>query len=104
MRYPPHDRQGDVLVIEIKQIPNTAKKLTHQILVASVVTGHRHEFNGKGATLYENKGNLFIEIFLESSILEHKEHGETIFKKGLYMLRRQREYDPMNDIVRWVID
>ncbi|MBF0479749.1 MAG: hypothetical protein HQL26_09730 [Candidatus Omnitrophica bacterium] len=86
-------RQGDLLIIRVKEIPVAAVKLTHRVLAEGETTGHMHELdNGE---LYEKDDVLYFRISDDRpAILKHPEHGPIAFKPGQYKVIRQREYEP----------
>ncbi len=104
MKKPIHFRQGDVLLVSTDDIPTSAIKMSHKIVAEGEATGHHHQFLDDGVMLYEEKGDLYIEVFLDSSTLTHEEHHAIVVPKGIYKVVKQREYDPLNDIIRRVID
>jgi hypothetical protein len=105
-------RQGDVLLIPVDAIPAGAKEVKRDdkgriILAEGEVTGHAHAVLEKNATLFEILGAdgkeaaRFLNVGKDTSV-KHEEHGEVQLTKGVYEVRRQREYQP--DEIRPVAD
>jgi len=94
-------RQGDVLIKEIKQLPNNLIKskdnLKNKIVLAyGEVTGHCHRFeNIKDVELLESKDVQETRRFLNikaTSELKHEEHSTLTFNPGIYEVIQQKEY------------
>lgn len=85
-------RQGDVILIPVKQIQG--KSLPHLTLAEGEVTGHKHRIIEGEATLYEQKGTLYLRVLSETAILSHEEHKAFSIPQGCWKVRIQREYDP----------
>ena len=95
-------RQGDVLLIAVKEIPAdavaqpaTGKKV---ILALGEATGHhpRCEFvdNMDGPRLYVGAGGARYLHVPVPSALDHEEHETVQVPAGDYLLPRQVEYEP----------
>ena len=94
-------RQGDFLVIKIKDIPPGAVKQSHRVLAEGEATGHRHELSE--GDVYEKNGILFFHVETEKAVtLTHPEHHPITFSPGVYKVVRQKEYEP--GIWRYVTD
>jgi len=85
-------RQGDLLIVPVKKIPNHALKKKHLILAEGEATGHKHELDS--GELYESMGVLYFKINNDVATLKHEEHGAINFTPGNYKVIRQREYEP----------
>jgi len=86
-------RQGDLLIVKIKKVPQDAVKLNNRILAEGEATGHMHELD-KGE-VYEWKGTLYFSVPENDAItLKHPEHNPITFESGEYKVIRQREYEP----------
>lgn len=86
-------RQGDLLIVKVKRIPQDAIKKKRRILAEGEATGHMHELD-KGE-VYEKDGVLYFMV--ESNYpatLNHPEHKAVTFEPGEYKVIRQREYEP----------
>lgn len=89
-------RQGDLLVIETKELPSSAIKTHGLNILGSSVTGHTHKINKEVNEVYineptwRNKGNFYL-VLTEDDTLVHEEHGTIKLPAGIYEVRRQRE-------------
>lgn len=95
--------QGDILIIRLAQLPTdvtrqAAKNGRH--IVAHSETGHHHTVSARGVELYHaaNDPMIMYLVVEETADLVHNrafDTHETIrFDKGIYEIRRQREYTP----------
>jgi len=97
-------RQGDLLMREIKELPENLKKLSHKILAEGEVTGHKHQFFGN-VDVYENdKGKVMFEVMSANAELVHQEHKPILIGKGVYEVIKEREYNPFEEEIRQVMD
>jgi hypothetical protein len=94
-------RQGDLLFVEVNQLPRTARRVEHRVIAEGETTGHMHQVLDETAVLYEDGNVKFLEALGDASVV-HEEHGTLVLPKGLYRVIRQREYSP--DRVRKVRD
>lgn len=116
-------RQGDVLLVEVNDIPLGAKDITPKdriVLAYGEVTGHAHAIYPEQrevtvldralkrepqtaikAKLWDAGAERFLQV-VEKTALKHEEHSAIELPKGNYKVVRQREYDPERD--RWVAD
>ena len=72
------------------------------VLAEGEESGHRHAFYGGGASLFRDDAlarglpaGLYIghlRIDADAAELRHEEHGSITLPKGLYRVRRQRQY------------
>lgn len=84
--------QGDVILEEIKRIPEGAKFLRKNVVVYGEVTGHAHEIDQ--ADIYEKDGILYVKV-IEENPMVHPDHPAT--KKvpiGARRVKIQKEYFP----------
>ena len=86
-------RQGDVILQPIKL--TSGKKLSHLTLAEGEVTGHSHQITRGNAELYEKNGTLYLKVLSETASLTHEEHKAITIPQGNWMVRIQREYEPM---------
>ena len=94
-------RQGDLLIIRVKQIPQSAVKQKNRVLAEGEVTGHLHELDS--GEVYESDGVLYFKVGKEDpAVLNHPEHKPVAFEPGDYKVIRQREYEPKR--IRYVAD
>jgi hypothetical protein len=86
-------RQGDLLIVKIKKIPEDAVKAKNRVLAEGEATGHLHELD-KGE-VYEKGGVLYFSVDegIEAT-LKHPEHKAVTFEPGEYKVIKQREYEP----------
>ena len=86
-------RQGDLLIIKVKKIPEGAVKVKSRVLAEGEATGHMHELDL--GEVYEKNGVLYFKVPEgETATLNHQEHGAMTFETGEYKVIRQREYAP----------
>jgi len=92
-------RQGDVLIIPVSPaecphitglIPNTPRGV---VLAEGEATGHAHVLDH--GELYHTEDSMLRVLNLQGPAnLLHEEHAPVQLPKGLYLVRRQREYTP----------
>jgi len=86
-------RQGDLLIVKIRKIPEDAAKQTTRILAEGEATGHMHELDL--GDVYEKNGTLYFTVPEgHMAKLNHPEHKTVTFEPGEYKVTRQREYVP----------
>lgn len=91
-------RQGDVLLVPVKEIPKDAKKRKAEggrlILARGEATGHHHSFAASsGVQLLEAPdGTLYVDVPEGGAPLEHQEHS-TLRVVGPHRVVIQGEYD-----------
>ncbi len=101
-------RQGDVLIIRVKTIPNgvlpVARDNGRVILAYGEVTGHAHAIKDRRATLFSDPklAAIFMHVSDAPVALEHNEHDTIVLPPGNYQIVRQREYSP--EAIRNVTD
>lgn len=96
--------QGDMLIRKIEKLPEGALKAKSEngaFVLAHSETGHNHIVKEKeGVEFYQHANDNFIAYLVvdNEACVEHMrgfDTHETIgFKKGIYEIRRQREYMP----------
>jgi len=94
-------RQGDVLVVEVSEIPDNKKKIERDdkgrlILAEGEATGHAHAIHASHAKMYAAGIGMFL-ILKKAAELLHEEHGKIDLPPGKYQVIRQREYDPVRE-------
>ncbi len=103
-------RQGDVLIKQIKDLPEGLTKSKDNfkqrvVLAYGEVTGHAHAFyNPKDVELLESndiKGTRKFLNIKSLSKLKHEEHSTLTFNPGIYEVIQQKEYS-MGQIKRVV--
>ena len=93
-------RQGDLLIQEIESLPKNIKK-HNLILLRGESTGHAHRMES-GEVFSDKLGNLYISLAKTANVV-HKEHSPIELPKGLYAVKRQREYAG-KDMIKIVVD
>lgn len=99
-------RQGDVLLVPVPSIPDSATEVPRDrgrvILAYGEVTGHAHAITAKGATLLTEQDQRFLRI-VGTADLVHEEHSTIAVAPGEYRVVIHREWtDEMG--VRPVVD
>jgi len=90
-------RQGDVLIREVKEIPEGAKKIPRDngrvVLAYGEVTGHSHAIMDPSVNFVVNEATLqrYLDV-PKRSALNHEEHDEIQLPKGKYEVVIQREW------------
>jgi len=86
-------RQGDVLVVKVDKIPESAIKVDSRILAEGEAAGHLHELDL--GEVYEDGDVLYFRVPADKKAsLNHPEHKVISFDAGEYKVVRQREYIP----------
>ena len=86
-------RQGDLLIVSIKEIPIEAILQKSRVLAEGEATGHLHLIDEK-ADVFERNGTLYFRVNSSPAVLRHPEHGALRFDIGDYKVIRQREFEP----------
>jgi hypothetical protein len=119
-------RQGDVGILKIDKIPETAKEIKHDgILAYGEVTGHKHQLVGGKVRYFMDSDHLDKMYFKVESRFVNLNHGlgnkPTVKKEedaatteeghfthelpqGDYELLRQKEFDWQSETTRAVED
>lgn len=89
-------RQGDVLIIKVKELPQVLTKVQpdkgRNILAYGEVTGHAHALPAKTCLLQEDpEGKRFLTI-PKIAKLTHEEHNTITLPRGNYQIIQQVEY------------
>ena len=101
-------QQGDVLLNQVKRIPNGAEKMKPRargyVLADGEVTGHAHAIVDVDAVeLYEVDGTMYLNV-LAPTPLTHEEHGTIDLPVGLFEIGQVVEVDPFEKETRIVRD
>lgn len=102
-------RQGDVLLVEVPQIPDRAEPEARSgriILAEGEATGHAHAIHERDARTFTYEGERFL-LTRSKAQLVHEEHGPIEVPPGAWRVVLQREYEPASsDRPQWrqVID
>lgn len=98
-------RQGDVLLIPVPAVPDTATKFApggDVILALGEVTGHAHRIRTEGVSMWHAGEQRYITVPDSGASLTHEEHGKIDLAPGNYQVRIQRVYTP--EAIRNVAD
>jgi hypothetical protein len=86
-------RQGDLLFIQQDTWPSaTLVARPGTVIVAGETTGHAHRVTA-GTILEAPDGALYLDLAHTTQVV-HEEHGPLTLEPGLWLIVRQREYDP----------
>jgi hypothetical protein len=92
-------RQGDVLLVRVKSIPEGAIEQPapdgRLVLAFGEVTGHAHAFydDAYNVKLYTHGGARYLDIMAPAE-LKHEEHSTAKIPAGKWLLPQQVEYTP----------
>lgn len=102
-------RQGDVLIVPVDSIPESAKPVKRDngrvVLAYGEVTGHAHALRERRVQLLSENGSrdiCYLRVSCPEAFLRHEEHREIRLPAGNYKIVRQREYTP--EAIRNVAD
>ena len=93
-------RQGDILIIKVDTLPKGLKLKKDLIILYGEATGHAHRLE-KGKIYF--KGEEIYLVLGSNSRIVHDEHNPIELEKGIYAIRRQKEY-VSSDMTRIVVD
>jgi hypothetical protein len=102
-------RHGDLLLKRVEAIPADATQLNTLTLAEGEATGHHHTFT-KGSVVLHAPANVtddvqkYIEVKTKSAELTHQEHSKIDVGQGVYALSIEREYSPVDKVIRTVLD
>lgn len=86
-------RQGDLLIVKVKKIPENAIGQNSRVLAEGEATGHKHELTD--GEVYAVGDVLYFRVPEGKSVtLNHPEHKPITFESGDYQIVAQREYEP----------
>jgi hypothetical protein len=121
-------RHGDILLIKVSKIPdfvkpyNFLREKEDKVILVGETTGHAHRLKGN-AKILEIAQNIADDVFKRIAVngvdtretgiigyavvdgdteLVHEEHRTITLPKGIYEIRRQKEFDESQ--VRFVRD
>ena len=103
MKNPRYAQQGDCLLFETNEIPDSAKHLKDESVLHYGATGNHHKLTGGAFGIYEVDGRRYLEV-LEETKLSHEEHKPFFVAPAKYELRFVQERDPFSGLVRAVVD
>ena len=91
-------RQGDVVIVCVAAIPQTAAETLDRpvVLAYGEATGHRHQFVRDEVRYFLDVGTQrrFLSVEGPTALLTHEEHGAIALPRGSYEIHIQREYEP----------
>lgn len=93
-------QQGDVLIVEIDELPIGLELLDTTNLVDSP-NGHKVSI---GRILTNNDGEKFLDVPTCGCTVSHKQHSEIQVPCGIYCISQVLEYDHFLEESREVID
>ncbi len=99
-------RQGDILLEKVKDEDITGEKIQSQDnIIAHGESGNQHRMNQQ-VIIFEDKKtkDRFVKVLSEQTELVHQEHAKIAIPKGLYRIRREREYNAFEQSIRQVMD
>lgn len=121
-------RHGDLLIKRIKELPSSVQasgihrkeeaqeedqqqqqQLQSYILAKGETTGHAHVLRGSQIQVFKDTATTATAattyLKLEQSAeLVHEEHKPITIEKGIYVIVREREYNPFSEAIRQVVD
>lgn len=95
-------RQGDVLLVEVPQVPEEAEPEARSgriVLAEGEATGHAHAIHERDARTFTHEGERFL-LTRSRAQLVHEEHGPIEVPEGAWRVVIQREYEPTPDAER----
>ena len=103
-------RHGDLIANPVSAIPKGAVAEATRTLAEGEATGHHHTFTKGTVQVYTapaKSGNgvvKYFEVKSKEATLNHQEHGPMTIKQGVYSLGIEREYSPVDKVIRQVLD
>lgn len=95
-------QQGDIIVEVCESVKGN--KLEHLILETGEVTGHAHRISKGLAELFESGSTKFLKVLSDEAVLTHEEHKPITLPRGVYRIRKVREYDHFAEESKFVCD
>ena len=103
-----HYQHGELGIFEFKgKIPNGAKRLTDYKLADSETTGNHHMLEIKeGVELYEKDGVMYVKNTVPCDIycVVKERHDNITLEPGIWEIEPAKEYDYLNQEIRYVAD
>lgn len=99
-------RQGDILLEKVKDEDITGEKIQSQDnIITHGESGNQHRMNQQ-VIIFEDKKtkDRFVHVMNQNTELVHQEHAKIAIPKGLYRIRREREYNAFEQSIRQVMD
>ena len=95
-------RHGDLLIRQVKKIPESATQLSTSI-IAHGENGNTHKLHGSHQ-VYEMPDKQILFEAKQDLSLKHQEHSMLKISKGNYVVVHEREHNPFKNIQEEVID
>jgi len=95
-------RHGDLLIRQIKIIPDCTTQLSTSI-IAHGENGNTHKLHGSHQVYEMSDKQILFEAKQDLS-LKHQEHSMLKISKGNYVVVHEREHNPFKNIQEEVID
>jgi hypothetical protein len=96
-------RHGDVIIVQVKSVPQGAFKRPSTILARGEATGHSHRFaTSDGVEVFDHGDFGYVTVSSDTATLIHDEHAPISLPRGNYQFWQQREYSPKE--IRRVVD
>lgn len=89
-------RQGDVLLVEVDEIPGDAAQEERRgriVLAEGEATGHAHAIHERDARTFTHRGQRYL-LTRSKAQLSHEEHATIEVPQGAWRIVTQREYEP----------
>lgn len=95
--------QGDIYIRRISELPDNVVEVSPEngkVVVGHSETMHNHVVDADKATMYRLPDSIMdcLLVVHEPTTLEHLRsydtHEPILFEKGIYHVKRQREYTP----------
>ena len=108
-------RQGDILLERIYEIPKQIMNHQQQqqqqqtqdnYIIAHGESGNQHRMS-KHVLIFENPENKeerYVQVLSQNTDLVHQEHKSIYIPQGIYIIRREREYNAFESAIRQVQD
>lgn len=100
-------RHGEVLLIQVKDLPEGKKTQHKSFIVGHSETGHNHVLEGVFEVLEAEDSNLFFLLENPTSLVHKKttdKHRTLEIKKGIYKRFHDTEYNPFTKLIESVKD
>ena len=99
-------RHGDLLIERISDVylteVNSTPKLSGNVLAEGETTGHMHRLIGD-VQLYGKNEVEYFELKSDATLV-HEEHDTIHIPKGMFKVVYEREYSPIEEATRRVVD
>ena len=95
-------RHGDLLIRQVKKIPESATQLSTSI-IAHGENGNTHQLHGS-YQVFETPDKQIVFQAKQDLSLKHQEHSMLKISKGNYVVVHEREHNPFKNIQEEVID